>query len=150
MHGQQSPVNLPCHKTCKDNNKKCLCDWVNNQNASNKCVPAVLFFLLVNPLYNQMLVMFCSYHESMQSLNVLCVTKWCIKKFHEFTWMKLISITSIKLHSTMVSHISPLLIKYERNIKGADRHLYDTAPRELRYVVWNKIILRGNDMILNT
>ena len=36
--------------------------------------------------------------------------------------------------------------RYERFIKGVDRYLYDMAPREMRYVVGNKFILRGNDV----
>ena len=39
---------------------------------------------------------------------------------------------------------------YERNIKGADKHLYGMTPRELRYVVGNKFMLSGNDENLNT
>ena len=35
-------------------------------------------------------------------------------------------------------------------IKGIDRHLYDMIPRELRYVVGNKFILRGNNVNLYT
>ena len=34
--------------------------------------------------------------------------------------------------------------RYKPMIKAPDRHLYSTRPRELRYVVGNKFILRGD------
>ena len=34
--------------------------------------------------------------------------------------------------------------RYARFIKAPDRHLYSTRPRELRFVVGNKFILRGD------
>ena len=40
--------------------------------------------------------------------------------------------------------------RYEKFIKGSDRHLFSTRPRDLQYVVGNKFILRGNNVNLNT
>ena len=36
--------------------------------------------------------------------------------------------------------------RYGSFIKGRDRHLYNTTPRELRYLVGNKFMLRGDDL----
>ena len=36
--------------------------------------------------------------------------------------------------------------RYKRFIKAPDRHLYNTTPRDLRYVVGNKFLLHGEQM----
>ena len=36
--------------------------------------------------------------------------------------------------------------RYKQFIKGKDRHLFNTVPRELRYIVGNKFLLKGDDI----
>ena len=36
--------------------------------------------------------------------------------------------------------------RYKLFTKGKDRHLFNTEPRELRYIVGNKFMLRGDDV----
>ena len=36
--------------------------------------------------------------------------------------------------------------RYKQFTKGKDRHLFNTVPRELRYIVGNKFMLRGDDV----
>ena len=39
--------------------------------------------------------------------------------------------------------------KYKMFEKGADRHLYNKAPRQIKYIVGNKFILEGDDVNLD-
>ena len=36
--------------------------------------------------------------------------------------------------------------KYSRFEKGADRHFFNTTPRQIKYVVGNKFILEGDEL----
>ena len=38
--------------------------------------------------------------------------------------------------------------KYKRFEKGADRHLYDKEPRQIKYIMGNKFILEGDNVNL--
>ena len=39
-----------------------------------------------------------------------------------------------------------LRYKYKWFEKGADRHLYDAAPRQIKYIIGNKFILEGDEI----
>ena len=41
-----------------------------------------------------------------------------------------------------------LRYKYKRFEKGADRHLYDKAPIQIKYIIGNKFILEGDEVNL--